>query len=217
MNSFLCRCGHGFSTAARLPCIYPMHRFVSSAIEWINTSKTSSIRRNTFGLDGFPCKGPMSDCSMKGNRSPSPAILRMNRLNVLPASRRKFTFHTTAKRDLSLPHPREPRVEFPVQGFKARSWLPGILPMNLPRSAARSHVAQVANLPYRRLAVGGPAGVPNAGGLSIRDTADCQSALQVQGFKARTLRGKFPMNPPTLRQVLAPDRIGASCASPLAL
>ena len=59
--------------------------------------------------------------------------LPMNRLNVLPASRRKITFHMTAKGDPSLPHPREPRVEFPVQGFKARSWLRGILPMNRSR------------------------------------------------------------------------------------
>jgi len=81
---------------------------------------------------------------------------------------------------------------------KARAlgaWRPALL-MNRPRSAARSHVAQVANLPYRRLAVGGPAGVPNARGLSIRDTADCQSALQVQGFKARSfLSGNSPHEP----------------------
>jgi len=38
-------------------------------------------------------------------------------------------------------------------------------------------VAQVGNLPYRRLAAGGVLVCRTACGLPIRDTADCQSAL----------------------------------------
>ena len=39
-------------------------------------------------------------------------------------------------------------------------------------------VAQVSNLPYRRLPVGRPSGIRQAGGLKTRDTADWKSALQ---------------------------------------
>jgi hypothetical protein len=38
-------------------------------------------------------------------------------------------------------------------------------------------VAQVGNLPYRRLAVGTTTKISIVCGLPIRDTADCQSAL----------------------------------------
>ena len=47
--------------------------------------------------------------------------------------------------------------------------------------ASASVVAQIVNLPYRRLAIGGAcAGLKmrTVSGLPIRDTADCQSALQ---------------------------------------
>ena len=43
-----------------------------------------------------------------------------------------------------------------------------------------SLVAQVGNLLFRRLAVGKRPANTNACGLPIRDTADCQSALQLK-------------------------------------
>jgi hypothetical protein len=42
----------------------------------------------------------------------------------------------------------------------------------------RAVVAQVFNLPYRRLPVGRRSECRGVGGLQIRDTADCKSALQ---------------------------------------
>jgi hypothetical protein len=46
------------------------------------------------------------------------------------------------------------------------------------RSMNRVPVAQVGNLPCRRLAVGKAFEISGVCGLPIRDTADCQSALQ---------------------------------------
>jgi outer membrane protein, multidrug efflux system len=48
-------------------------------------------------------------------------------------------------------------------------------------------VAQVGNLLFRRLAVGGATVVSTARGLPIRDTADCQSALRWRGVFAVVL------------------------------
>jgi hypothetical protein len=47
-------------------------------------------------------------------------------------------------------------------------------------------VAQIVNLPCRRLAIGGATVGLNCwtvGGLPIRDTADCQSALRAGGVE----------------------------------
>src|SRR5664280_2637396 len=49
-----------------------------------------------------------------------------------------------------------------------------------PNAAACTVVAQVGNLPCRRLAAGRAAECDGGCGLSIRDTADCQSALRRQ-------------------------------------
>jgi len=51
----------------------------------------------------------------------------------------------------------------------------------MSRRSIPTAVAQVGNLLYRRLAIGEAAegsGVPTVCGLTIRDTADCQSALR---------------------------------------
>jgi hypothetical protein len=56
-------------------------------------------------------------------------------------------------------------------------------------AARRNDVAQIVNLPYRRLAIGGAsanlwAGCRvKGGGLPTRDTADCQSAIRFRGME----------------------------------
>src|SRR4051794_31094124 len=45
-------------------------------------------------------------------------------------------------------------------------------------------VTQTGSLPYRRLAVGGLSNFDSVCGLPIRDTADCQSALQLRAVEA---------------------------------
>src|ERR1043165_4209879 len=49
-------------------------------------------------------------------------------------------------------------------------------------------VAQVGNLLFRRLAVGGPYPRGQPCGLPIRETADCQSALRRRPFRFRVSR-----------------------------
>jgi hypothetical protein len=52
-------------------------------------------------------------------------------------------------------------------------------------------VAQIDDLPYRRLAVGSPPAGHNVCGLAIRDTADCQSALLGVSLARRGSIGGF--------------------------